>query len=326
MKGFCRKDGFPKEKPWLACIEDQVIIDRYNACMRGLAEFYMPVIRNKAHVQRWIYILRMSCLKTFAQKYRTTIGGIYKKFGIKRNLKAEQTIRSTVRLTVGDSIMEKTWTLHTYQDLKRIMSSQKKKKDIKQRLDNFWSIEKDNKIGEYPLKAGRIPTVTNDKFLDKVSWVSLRTQASLDMPCASCGAMESHQHHVRHIRKSTYALIEEGASPKKVMALRNRKQVPLCPICHGKLVHGGKYDNTRLIKLVPTKKLVDNRVLHVESFVKPGIVYNAKSLLEKGWKPIQIQDKEPTQDVGIILSEDIYNEFIFSDDSQEVEIIYHSSD
>jgi hypothetical protein len=30
------------------------------------------------------------------------------------------------------------------------------------------------------------------------------------MPCASWGAMESQQHHVRHIRKSTYALIQEG--------------------------------------------------------------------------------------------------------------------
>lgn len=50
------------------------------------------------------------------------------------------------------------------------------------------------------------------------------------------------------------------------------------------LVHPGKYDGPRLIKLAPTKKLVDNRVIHVESFVKPGYEYHAKSLTEKGWE------------------------------------------
>ncbi len=64
MKGFCTKSGFPREKPWLSCIEDQVIVSRYNAVLRGLAEFYMPVIRNVPHLARWIYILRFSCLKT----------------------------------------------------------------------------------------------------------------------------------------------------------------------------------------------------------------------------------------------------------------------
>lgn len=317
MKGFCRKDGFPREKPWLSCMEDQVIVDRYNACIRGLAEFYMPIIRNKSDVQRWINILRMSCLKTLAQKYRTSIGGIYNKFGINRNLKDKKTIKVTMRLNINETIMEKSWTLYTYQDLKKIMSSSIKKQQINQRRENFWNIEKGNKIGEYPLKAGRIPTVTNDNFLDKISWVSLRTQASLDMPCANCGAMESEQHHVKHIRRSTYALIEEGVPVKKVMALRNRKQIPLCHECHTKLVHGGKYDSTRLIKLVPTR-LVDNRVVHVESFVKPGIEYNAKSLLEKGWKPIQINRNRPTQqEVGINLSENNHDNTF---DSQEFEI------
>nr|YP_009492356.1 putative HNH endonuclease [Stauridium tetras]AWI68957.1 putative HNH endonuclease [Stauridium tetras] len=232
MKGFCNKKGFPKEKPWLSCMEDQVIVDRYNACMRGLAEFYMPIIRNKANIQRWIYILRFSCLKTLAQKYRTSIGGIYKKFGVKRNLKNQQTIKVTIRLKINENIMEKSWILLTYKELKKIMTNKIKIKEVKERIQNFWNIEHNKKIGEYPLKEGRIPTVTNEDFLNKISWVSLRTQASLDMPCASCGAMESQQHHVRHIRKSTYALIEEGVPIKKVMALRNRKQIPLCPKCH----------------------------------------------------------------------------------------------
>lgn len=104
------------------------------------------------------------------------------------------------------------------------------------------------------------------------------------MPCAYCGADVSHQHHIKHIRKRSYRLIPDDESYKRVMALRNRKQIPLCQECHIKLVHGGKYNGPRLITLAPTRKFVDNRIIHIESFVKPGIEYSAKSLEEKGWK------------------------------------------
>jgi len=39
--------------------------------------------------------------------------------------------------------------------------------------------------------------------------------------------------------------------------------------------------------LAPTSKMVDNRILHVESFVKPGKEYFASTLEEKGWKLIK---------------------------------------
>jgi hypothetical protein len=86
------------------------------------------------------------------------------------------------------------------------------------------------------------------------------------------------------------------------MALRNRKQIPLCATCHLKLVHAGKYDGPALIKLAPNK-LADNisfyrlRLLwptattgvaykiSVSNIVKPGKEYFSKSLTERGWRP-----------------------------------------
>lgn len=98
------------------------------------------------------------------------------------------------------------------------------------------------------------------------------------MPCANCGTFDQvHQHHVKHIRNRAYSLIPETMTYKQVLALRNRKQIPLCAVCHIQLVHKGKYDSTKLISLVPTK-LADNRIVHVESYVKPGIEYHAQSL------------------------------------------------
>lgn len=67
------------------------------------------------------------------------------------------------------------------------------------------------------------------------------------------------------------------------MALRNRKQIPICKDCHLKLIHPGKYTGPKLMHLASVKT-IDNRILHIESFVKPGREYQSKNLTEKGWK------------------------------------------
>ena len=56
MKGFCTRSGFPRELPWLSCLEPQVIIQRYNAVLLGLSNFYSGHIRNRAAMHRWISI------------------------------------------------------------------------------------------------------------------------------------------------------------------------------------------------------------------------------------------------------------------------------
>jgi hypothetical protein len=122
--------------------------------------------------------------------------------------------------------------------------------------------------------------------VEAMSWVSLRTQAQFDLPCSVCGSfIDVEQHHIRHIRKSAYELIPENESYKKIMALRNRKQIPVCRSCHMTLIHKGSYDGVALSKLSPVYKMVDNRIIHIESFIKPGEQYFAKSLEEKGWTP-----------------------------------------
>lgn len=89
-------------------------------------------------------------------------------------------------------------------------------------------------------------------------------------------------HHIRHIRKQPYTEWGE-ANYLRVMALRNRKQIPVCSLCH-QTIQTGKYVGTNLKKLVDLdNKLVDNRVLHVESFVKLGKEYHSKPLEDRGW-------------------------------------------
>lgn len=311
MKGFCDKKGFPRELPWLSCFEPHIIVERFNAVIRGFSEFYVGFIRNQADLQRWIYIIRMSCIKTLAQKYKTSIKGIYKKFGSLHNNPSLKTIVVKAQLKTGDDIMEKTWTLWSYKSVIKQIKANKRLR-LKNLKEKFWRIEKERELGDYPSRAGRIPSVTNENYLDKISWTSLRTQASFDMPCAACGSFKNvHQHHITHVRKTSYALLAEEMPWRKVMALRNRKQVSLCADCHINKVHRGKYNGERLINL--SRTLVDNRIVHVESFVKPGIEYNTRTLEERGWKnislhPIKTLSSENAFDLYSRDSNDLYSE------------------
>lgn len=291
MKGFCSEEGTPLTLPWLSTLEPYAIVERYNSVIRGLANYYLPIIRNKATIHRWIYILRFSCLKTLAQKYKCSIKQIFKRFGINLHLRSKQTIRITVVQRYEGKLFSKDWTLLTYADL----INSKIPLELGQRAKDKFEAKEINKdlIGEYPLQTGNLPKVTNEDFLKSISWVSWRTRAALDMPCAHCGTdKDVHQHHIKHIRKRAYTLIPPTESYQRIMALRNRKQIPLCQNCHIKLVHQGKYDGPKLIKLAPKEKLYDNRIIHVESFVKPGKEYHSKPIWEKGWSLYEPKKKK----------------------------------
>jgi hypothetical protein len=134
-----------------------------------------------------------------------------------------------------------------------------------------------------------IPSIKEDEYLERMNWVNIRTEAYFGFPCSICGSTKNiEMHHIKHIRKRVYALISEVATWEQVMNLRNRKQIPVCKKCHREKIHEGKYNGPPLSSLAPLKKtiLYDNRILHIESFVKIGKVYHAKSLEEKGWKEI----------------------------------------
>lgn len=282
MKGYCTEKGYPITVPWLSALEPQVIVDRFNAVIRGLAEFYLPQIRNKSTLHRWVYILRFSCIKTLAQKYKSTIGKMFKRFGYNMHSKSAQTIRIRVQLKVRNKEYFKDWKLLTYQDLKEMIPHEQRKLSLGK---SYWRIEKGS-IGGYAAKEGRVPKVTNDDFVDRISWVSWRTQAGLNLPCAHCGTLDNvQQHHIRHVRKRGYVFVPEEEAYQRILQLRNRKQIPLCFDCHRKVVHTGKYQGPSLGALAPVKT-IDNRIVHVESFVKPGVVYNSKRLEEKGWIPL----------------------------------------
>jgi group II intron reverse transcriptase/maturase len=71
----------------------------------------------------------------------------------------------------------------------------------------------------------------------------LRTKSKLGYACCICGDSDTiEMHHVRHIRKMSGQRVRGFA---KIMAILNRKQLPVCRACHQK-IHTGKYDGLKL--------------------------------------------------------------------------------
>jgi hypothetical protein len=77
MKGYCTKDGFPKEISWLSTLDAYTIIQKFNQVMEGLSNFYAEFITYPSSLYRWLYIVRWSAIKTLAQKYHTNCSGIF---------------------------------------------------------------------------------------------------------------------------------------------------------------------------------------------------------------------------------------------------------
>ncbi len=280
QKGFCNKVGFPISVPWLTNLEATVIIERFNASIRGLAQYYLGFISNKYSIHRWIYILRFSCLKTLAHKYRSSINKVFKRFGTDRWIKGSKTVSALANIKVGGIPYEKEYKLETFDSLYKISQKQGRLWAL-QRV--FYSKER-GEIGEYPICPSRV-AITDSNFLERLHWTSVRTQAAFSMPCAVSGSGEQVQmYHLRHIRKQAYTEMKEY-NYVRMLALSNRKQIPVCAICHRSIIHAGKYQGPPLKSLINLNdKLVDNRVIHVESFVKPGKEYFSKTLPERGWR------------------------------------------
>lgn len=73
--------------------------------------------------------------------------------------------------------------------------------------------------------------------------IRLRTRSKLGFACCICGKTDGvEMHHVRHVRKMSDRKTKGFV---RLMAILNRKQIPVCEQCHLK-IHSGKYDGLNL--------------------------------------------------------------------------------
>lgn len=288
MKGYCDNSGNPRPLKFMSTLETFALISRFNAVLLGFGNYYYGFVP-KSYLNRWIYIIRFSLLKTLAQKYDTNIKGIFKRFGIRSD--TGNTIQYTVtnKFTENgrEKEMSKTWTLLTEKDIQKACLRHDRFNTIK---ENFNTIHYEKKLPPYETPKGAIASVKDEGYLNKIMWINLRTQANFDMPCCLCGSTkEIHMHHIAHIRKLKFSQITDSQPWQKIMYLRNRKQIPVCRECHMNRIHKGTYIGANLKSLlntgIETETGYDNRLVNLENYINPSEKeYYSKSLEEKGWK------------------------------------------
>lgn len=90
-KGFCDEEGNPLPKKDWSVLDDDQIIQNYNARLRGLLNYYAFV--DNYHKMQWVqYVLQHSAAKTLALKHRSSVRKEFKERG--NNLKVKITTKN----------------------------------------------------------------------------------------------------------------------------------------------------------------------------------------------------------------------------------------
>lgn len=228
-RGYHKKRK-PIEQPAWSVLTDFEIIGKYNAVIRGLMNYYAPIVNVRSSLNYYVYILEYSCYKTLCQKHRITIRKLLKTYGkpLKTNFVNKYDKEKNIELLTCQTYWQNLQT--TVDKMKKNLSS----KVIDQTL------------------------IASSDFLNnaKAFW---RTAFKMSGRCVICGCKEHVQmHHIRHVKKYD-GKHKEGFI--KIMDLLNRKQIPVCKFHHD-AIHDGKYDNISL------SDLYDTRIATVENYLK----------------------------------------------------------
>lgn len=202
-------------------LTDYEIIMRFNYVIRGLVNYYAPMVRDFSLLNKYIYILNYSCAHTLASKHHTTIRRVFQTFG--KPITAEFGKKKTIP---KKNNKEKRITLW-----KETENTQKEEKKV-------------TLLSYLACRAIAQKQVTKEKtdqdFLCvRINW---RTAYKMSKHCVICGSMDKvEMHHMKHVRKM--GKTSEGF--KQVISILNRKQICVCYKCHRR-IHNGTYDGLRL--------------------------------------------------------------------------------
>nr|YP_009492182.1 hypothetical protein [Pseudopediastrum integrum]AWI68777.1 hypothetical protein [Pseudopediastrum integrum] len=165
-KGFINEQGTRgvRKKPW-SVLSMEEIIQRYNYMIRGLCLYYLPMVRDASQLNRYIYLLNFSCNHTLANKYRSSLRKIKKKYGKPVRIK----LKSAKDKEKEYKLMDYRSALKDYEEIKS-----------KQRE-----------------KLARDLCTTQDPLQTRINW---RTAFKFDRYCIICGSEDRVQsHHLRHV-------------------------------------------------------------------------------------------------------------------------------
>ena len=229
--------------------------------MVGFGNYYIRQIKYPSRLNRWLYILYYSCIKTLATKHKTTTKDIINTYGsldlsnprLKKNKP-----RAADQRIIAKYIYNQEPKFAILLNYNQIMCQLTK---IKEKYIE----EKKNDLPHELVRE--IDMLTLHK-------VNFRTAFKETSFCAICGKQEKslHNHHIRPLKIRKGDPIHKGYKGfDKVIAALGRKQIPVCGQCHAN-IHSGKYNGIGL------DELYDVRLVASEGLLKlPTPTPNPKS-------------------------------------------------
>jgi len=230
-KGFLDTKGRPREQPGWSVLTDYEIVERYNAMISGIVNYYCPIISSRSNINWLVYIYEYSCYKTLCQKHRTSIRSLLKKLG------------KPLTITATKDNKKKSLSLLTTQTYwERLQPTVEK-------IDSNLRLKYENRDEDFVIRGD---FETNAKTYFRTAW-------KFSGRCAVCGSKDNvEMHHERHIRGYN---VKQQQGFLAIMGALNRKQIPLCKH-HHICVHNGTYDGISL------SELYDTRVAQPEGYIK----------------------------------------------------------
>jgi group II intron reverse transcriptase/maturase len=201
-----QRDGKTISEATLVFHSDAHIIDTYQSRFRGLAEYYKYAVDRK-RLGKLKYVMEQALVRTLAEKFKTSIRGVYRKYHSKME------VDGFVYKTLAVDVPTEKGTRHIH-----------------------WGAIplKVVKVGTEPILE-RIPIEAKLKRTDLIQ----RLQANT---CELCGSQENIQiHHIRKLADLKRRWAGRKEKPKwviRMIAIR-RKTLVVCGKCHAD-IHAGR--------------------------------------------------------------------------------------
>lgn len=220
LKGLIiKKNGqiIPKEIGWLTPHTDHQIIRRYNQLMIGLSNYLVTEITDISSINRWIYYLYFSCIKTLATKHKISVRTVIERYGFKdlsipNPLPRNKTLATDLRITCKFQIDDNPPQYTTLLNYKELMYTQ--------------SIPHRNRYLTAVYSRTDSP-LTNPIDFNTLHKINSRTQFKLTSRCSIFGSPPPlNMHHIRKL--NVKGILGSGYRGfDKIVAALNRKQIPV---------------------------------------------------------------------------------------------------
>lgn len=158
LRGFLNSKTKPIAKnPW-AVLSEMEIINRYNSIIRGIGNYYYPIVDRRSFLNYIFYAFKFSCLSTFAKKYNSKITRITEKYGDPLTVKVVG--KTKVK---GSEITrtEKTYILLTYKKYREL-----------------------NEYQKFNFRKPRVDSVPEEYVFKPINTMNWRTRRNLTNICA----------------------------------------------------------------------------------------------------------------------------------------------